>query len=406
MLQPGSGEGRRAGGVQAGFVVTLFSAALFTAFFVATDDLYSLGGAVPLFVAYLAAGVISFRLLLRRRLVLPFVVVSLLALGLAWIIGGSGYPVSSATVSYTSTCTTFTNGTSGLVQNICGAQPHPGQDYPLAFAEDFVAWAPLVGCLLYAAPGDGKVLGYGNLGRMVRGAVPSAAIMFSLLGVRSTGGFNSPIAGIGPVNPFIAFRECDSTTAINGCDFSSPAYLLTDYLFWLALGLLLAVLVGEAYRLGRRNEGHGELVGHDPRAKWVAVVLAALVIAGGTVVPLALTQGGAIVTSGYTFSFSPGDFIDIPFAAAHASTLTGSFSSSTPVDVYLLNSTQFSSFHLNGNYYCPMAGTSPVLSNATRGALDVQAVSGSDHLVFCVSFAFRNAAAITIQTTSAVRIAA
>jgi len=383
---------------------TLVVAVLFIAFFVLIEDPYSLGGLFLISIAYVAAIAISGYHLRNRRALTTFVVAALVVVGFAWIIGGSGFPVSSATVSYTTTCTSYTNVTSGLVQSICGqGQPSPGQDYPLAMAENFIAWAPLVGCLLYAIPENGKVLDHGNLGKMIRGAVPAAVLMFTLLGVRSTDGFRSSVTGIGPINPYVAFRECDSMTATNGCVYTSPSYLLVDFIFWLATAMLVAVIIGEVHQ-AQSKRGQQKLEGGDTRAKWVAVVLAVLVIAGLTVVPLVLTQGGAIITSGSTFSFNSNDFIEIPFNSIHPSQLTGSFTSSVPVDVYLLDSTQFNSYDSSGNYYCPIAGTLPLLSNVTQGKLDARTFTGSNQLVFCISSAFYSAGTIGVWITSSIRI--
>ncbi|MDA4127522.1 MAG: hypothetical protein OK452_10045 [Thaumarchaeota archaeon] len=403
MLEMGSRGSGKASPPQTEFAITLVVAVLFIDFFVLAEDPYSLGGSFLVAIAYVAAVVISLYHLRNLRAVTPFVVATLVVLALAWVIGGSGFPVGSATVSYTTTCTSYTNVTSGLVQSICGQQPHPGQDYPLAIAENFAVWAPLVGCILYTVPENGRLLGYVNLGKMIRGAIPAAVLMFPLLGVRSTDGFRSPVVGIGPIDPNVAFRECDSTTATSGCVFTNPSYLLADFIFWLATAMLVAVIIGEVYQ-AQSKRGQRKLEGRDPRAKWVAVFLAVLMIAGLTVVPPVLTQGGAIITSGSIFPFNSNDFIEIPFNSTHPSQLAGSFTSSVPVDVYLLNSAQFNSYDLSGNWFCPIAGISPLLSNVTQGKLDARTFTGSNQLVFCISFAYYPVGRITVQITSSIRI--
>lgn len=401
--RPGSqGKG---GGNRIEFALTLALSAIFVGLFVVTEDPYTLGSALLAFVAYGAAVLVSADYALSRRREIPlFVATALVVVGLAWVIGGGGYPFSGATVTFTATCSTYTNSTSGLVQNVCGTQPIPGQDIPLALAENFIALAPLVGCLLYAKPDSGKFLAYGNLGKMVRGAVPAAALMFTLLGIRSSDGFNSPMVGIGPLNPYVALRECDSTTAIGGCVYTNKTYLLADYLFWVAVALLLAVVAGVVLRSARKREGRERMGRGDPQEKWVAVLLALLVASGLTLVPLALTQGGAIVTSGSTFSFYSGDFLNIPMNSAHSSQLTGSFASDIQVDVYLLNSTQFMSFDQSGNWYCPITGVTPLLLNATQGTFHGETAVGSYDLVFCGVYQPGFGPTITLQITSPIRL--
>jgi len=73
----------------------------------------------------------------------------------------------------------------------------------VALGWNILAWAPLVGCLIYEVPlgESGRLLTYGTVLRMLRGAVPAAALMFVLLGARSSGFIGSPIVGVGPLNP-------------------------------------------------------------------------------------------------------------------------------------------------------------------------------------------------------------
>jgi hypothetical protein len=405
MLDARPGSESKGGGNRVEFGLTLALSAIFVGFFVVTEDPYALGSAFLAFIAYGAAILISVDYALSRRREIPlFVVTALAIVGLAWVIGGGGYPASSATVTFTTTCSTFTNSTSGLVQNVCGVQPIPGQNIPLAIAENFIAWAPLVGCLLYAKPESSKFLTSNSLGKMVRGAVPAAALMFTLLGIHSSDGFNSPMVGIGPLSPYTAFRECDSATAINGCVYTNTTYLLVDYLFWIAVALLLAIVAGVVLRFAQKRQGQWRTERDDLQEKWAVVVLAFLVALGLTLVPPALTQGGAIVTSGSTFSFYSGDFLNIPMNSAHSSQLTGSFVSDIQVDVYLLNSTQFMSFDQSGNWYCPITGVTPLLLNATQGTFHGETAVGSYDLVFCGVYQPSYVPMITLQIISPIRL--
>ncbi len=382
------------------FLITVVLAAVFVVFFVADEDPYSLGaGFFSLFV-YAIAVVFSFTLARRPRAIPILVVLSLAAVGLSWAVRGDGYPVTSATLSYTSTCISVTNSTTGYVYQACRAVPSSGQDVAAALGWNFLAWAPLMGCLLYEIPFSerGRILTYGTAARMLRGAVPAAALMFILLGARSSGLIGSPIVGLGPLDPYVAFRECDSTSSLNGCSFNNSLYLLVDFLFWLAIALLSALLAGEAYVAYERTRGRRSSI--EPPAKWAAVALAVLAVLGATVVPATLTQGGAIVTSGSSFQFPSYDYyLNIPVAATQRFTLVGSFSSNIPVDVYLLNYTQWDN---SFGPYCPLQ-TTALFINATGGTIDAPTPRGSYNLVFCPVAQPPSEVNVTILVTSPIR---
>jgi len=90
--------------------------------------------------------------------------------------------------------------------------------------------------------------------------------------------------------------------------------------------------------------------------------------------------------------------------SAHSSQLTGSFVSDIQVDVYILNSTQFTSLDQSGNWYCPISGATPLLLNATRGTLDGVTPAGSNNLLFCSIYQPSYVATITLQITSPIRL--
>jgi hypothetical protein len=384
------------------FFITVVLAAIFVAFFVAVEDPYSLGAAFFSLFVYAIAVVFSLTLVMRPRVIPVLVVLSLAAVGLTWAVHGDGYPVTSATLSYTSTCTNVTNSTSGYVYQACRAVPNSGQDVAAALGWNFLAWAPLMGCLLYEVPlGEGgKLLSYGALARTLRGAVPAAALMFILLGARSGGFIGTPIAGLGPLNPYVAFRECDSTTSLNGCSFNNGLYLLVDFLFWLAVALLIALVVGGIYVRSKREGGGGSFVGGS-KSMWATMALAVIVVAGFTAVPAVLTQGGAVVTTGSSFQFPSYDnYLNIPVTSTRQATLVGAFTSSVPVDVYLLNYTQWDN---NFGPYCPL-DTAALFINATGGAINSPAPRGSYDLVFCPVLLPPNLFNVTIVVTSPIRL--
>jgi len=147
----------------------------------------------------------------------------------------------------------------------------------------------------------------------------------------------------------VAFRECDSTSSLNGCSFNNSLYRLVDFLFWVAVALLIALLAGGVYFLSRRRGGTASV--DWSKAIWAAVDLAVIVLAGFTAVPAFLTQGGAIVTSGSSYGFNSYDYyLNVPITSTRSSSLVGSFESNIPVDVYLLNTSIWDN---NFGPYCP-----------------------------------------------------
>ncbi len=384
------------------FLATGALTAIFVALFVAVEDPYSLGAAFFSLLVYALAVGFSLALVWRPKAIPVLLVLSLVAVGLSWAVRGDGYPVSSATLSYTSSCTSVTNSTSGYVYQACRAVPNSGRDVAAALGWNFLAWAPLVGCLLYEVPlGEGRrLLTYGTVARMMRGAVPAAALMFILLGARSSGLIGSPIVGVGPLNPYVAFRECDSTTSLNGCSFNNSLYLLVDFLVWLAVALLIPLLVGGVY-LRSKREGRGVSSVGRSRVILATVALAVVMIAGFTAVPAALTQGGAIVTSGSSFRFSSYDYyLNVPVSSTRPSVLVGSFASNVPVDVYLLNTTKWDN---NFGPYCPL-DTQALFANSTQGTLDAPAPRGSYDLIFCPIFQPPNQFDIVVRVTAPIRL--
>ena len=401
MLATGLSQPHRSLSPRVELLATVVLTVIFVALFVAAEDPYSFGAAFFSLFFYAIAVIFSLTLVRRPRVIPVLVVLSLAAVGVSWAVRGDGYPVTSATLSYTSTCTTVTNSTSGYVYQACRAVPIPGQDVAVALGWNILAWAPLVGCLIYEVPlgESGKLLTYGTVLRMLRGAVPAAALMFVLLGARSSGFIGSPIVGVGPLNPYVAFRECDSTSSLNGCSFNNSLYLLVDFLFWLAVALLIALLAGGVHLLSKRRGGTASV--DWSKAIWAAVALAVIVLAGFTAVPAFLTQGGAIVTSGSSFGFNSYDYyLNVPITSTRSSSLVGSFESNIPVDVYLLNTSIWDN---SFGPYCPL-NTQALFANSTQGTLDAPAPRGSYNLIFCPAFQPPNQFDVVVRITAPIRL--
>ena len=96
-----------------------------------------------------------------------------------------------------------------------------------------------------------------------------------------------------------------------------------------------------------------------------------------------------LVSSRDNFSFYPNiSFTRVPFVAGHAERLSGAYESSAPVDVYLLNSTQFLSFDSGGGN-CQLTSGTPLMINGTGVSISSDVVgSGSYSLIFCAPYQF------------------
>ncbi len=245
-----------------GLGYTLVAVAIFSAFVVYESDPSGFG---PLFVgaaAYLA----SLCLLLvglgssmrgRSAYVLMVVlgVVGVLLLAYAttdW----NGLPVQASQVSFSNTCTTtqIANSTSpsGFIgETVCSSVGSPyyspwGLLYNLAF------WTPLVGALVYAMPSwieSGRRNVATSLSRLLKGAVPVGTLILLTLGLdSSSSGFPELFNGNSPINPFVAYNYCDSTTfGVVSCVQTNVLSYLTDYAFWVAVVALAALIMSELF---------------------------------------------------------------------------------------------------------------------------------------------------------------
>jgi len=126
MLATGLSQPHRSLSPRVELLATVVLTVIFVALFVAAEDPYSFGAAFFSLFFYAIAVIFSLTLVRRPRVIPVLVVLSLAAVGVSWAVRGDGYPVTSATLSYTSTCTTVTNSTSGYVYQACRAVPIPG----------------------------------------------------------------------------------------------------------------------------------------------------------------------------------------------------------------------------------------------------------------------------------------
>lgn len=365
----------------------------FSIYLVYNEDPYAIGRFAVTGVAYLAALVLSIAWVSEtrdRRSSALILSVSLLAvIGSAYALsGGAGYPATNVTNSTTYSCTTFTNQTnaSGYPSqgsgSSCTGRFVPTEDVPLALGYNLLAWAPLVGCMLFSMPvwsGAGATK-YDSLARLVGGSVPAAAILLNLVGVRTPGTLLTlPVLHV-PLNPYLAYGMCDSITATGGCVYVNHLFVVVDYAFWLAIAVFASVAGNElvAHRLRKG--------GSIWKATAYSLALVSLLTVGLVVAPAALASGGVLVPSGSSFAFySNNSFIRIPVVGGQNDTLGGTFKSSAAVDVYILNSTQFLSFDQAGGF-CPVSLVTPLLVSVTHGSLAAEIGAGTYSLLFCAPF--------------------
>jgi hypothetical protein len=397
-------------GSAAALALTIVLATAFSVFLVFNEDTYALGRFMVVGVAYLSAVVLSIAWFASsrrgRRHALILLTATLVMLGGIYSLsGGNGYPETNVTNSTSYSCTTITTGTNSSgypvhgTQYSCTGYASPVQNIPVALGYNLLAWVPLVGCVLFSMPvwnGRGA-FGYEGIARLIGGSVPAAAILLNLVGIQSTGSLLSlPILHL-LLNPYLAYGECDSTTSIGGCVYVNQLFVLADYSFWLVVVILAAMAMSEV--VSHRQSALASI----RKPALYSLALAFVLVVGLAVVPASIAGSGILVNPGNSFSFYPNNsFVRIPFVAGHTESLSGAYESSAPVDVYVLNSTQFLSFDRGGGY-CPVPSVEPLLVNDTQGSIATNVGSGSFNLIFCAPFQ-PNWPSLQVTITSPVRL--
>jgi hypothetical protein len=411
-LTPGPGEpvtgGANSRGPSSRFAIVVVLVAAFSAFLVYNEDPWALGRFVVTGTAYLVAVGLSIALLATtwKKSALVLLLGTIVVLGGVYAIsGGNGYPSANTFYSSTYRCVTTTGGlnSSGYpmpgTRTSCTADDFPYQDIPLALGYNLLAWVPLVGCVLFSMPawsGEGTSR-RDDLGRLLGGSAPAAAILMNLVGIQVPGTLVSlPVLHL-PLNPYPAYGMCDSTTSTIGCVYVNQLYVLADYAFWIGVTALASLAVSAV--VSRRMRAGAALRKAAPYSLALALVL----VIGLAVVPASITESGVLVYPGNSFSFNPANsFVRMPFTAGHSETLSGAFESSAPVDAYVLNSSQFLSFDSGGGG-CPSSPTA-LLGNATSGSISTGVGSGSYGLIFCRPFQPDNFQSIQVKITSTLKL--
>ena len=397
---------------QRNFIVAIALVAAFSVFLIFNEDPWAFGRFLVTGIAYAAAIVLSISWFVntkhKRKSALILLIGTLVFLGGVYALSaGNGFPATNVTNSTSYSCTTFTTQTNSSGHPAvgsgfsCTANSVPTENVPLALGYNLLAWIPPVGCALFSMPiwsGKGASR-YDNFARLIGGSVPASAIFLNLVGIQSTGSLLSlPVLYL-PLNPYLAYGECDSMTATNGCVYVNQLFVLADYAFWLVIVLLTTMTLNEI--VSRRPSAPASGIG---KPVIYTLALGIVLVLGLAVVPASVAASGVLVSSGDNYSFYPNiSFVRIPFDAGHAERLSGAYESSAPVDVYLLNSTQFLSFDSGGGN-CPLTSVTPLMINGTGGSISSDVVgSASYSLIFCAPYQF-NGPKIQVTITNSIKL--
>jgi hypothetical protein len=168
--------------------------------------------------------------------------------------------------------------------------------------------------------------------------------------------------------------------------FVNRLYLLADFAFWLGLVVLASFTAGQFLKKESKRDSSRttEKSGHpETRRALISLVPVFLVLVFGLVaVPVIISSSGIVVPNGTSFVVpSNGQYLNLPFDVGHLSRLSGDLQASRPVDVYVLNSSQFTSFVETG---CLSPGP-PVIENLTSGTFSTPVPAGSYNLIACLS---------------------
>ena len=363
-------------------VIVLITA--FSVFLIYNEDPWVISRFIVTGIAYLAALILSIVWLgnsrVWRKTALILGVGTFVVLGGVYALSaGNGYPVNNVINSTSYSCSSSSGPNSSSYG--CTEHTYPVQDIAGALGFNLLAWLPLIGCVFFSMPvwSEGAPKYYG-LTRLIGGSATAAAILLNLVGIQAPGNLLSTPTVRLPLNPYLAYRECDSVSADAGCAFVNQPYVLADYALLLAAVVLVSFATSAfiSHRMSARVPNR--------KAVKYSMVLGSVPIVGFVVIPASIAASGVLVFSGNSFTFSEYDFVRMPFVVTgHSETLTGAFQSSAPADLYILKSSQFDSFDSDFfTYLCPMPSFAPILANFTRGSIATNLGSGSYDLLFCV----------------------
>jgi hypothetical protein len=247
---------------------TLGAIALFSAFVVYNSDPSGFGpfavGAVSYFsgIALLFSSALGFSG--RRRPTYLLMVVggtAAILVSVYAMTGGNGLPAQGDQLGLScSTTTTTIQNASGLSSETSCTNSIPYFDY-WSVLVNVAFWSPLIGSVVYAMPsliepGRRNLATSGS--RVVVGSVIAGTLLFLTFGLDdASSGFPELFNGHSPLNPFVAYNNCDSITfGIVTCVQVNALYYSIDYVFWVAVVALFAMVLSEITDAARKRLRH------------------------------------------------------------------------------------------------------------------------------------------------------
>ena len=210
----------------------------------------------------------------RRKKLLAISIVFLLPLLMFFAsysaTGNSGLPSPMYSTSIQQNCqnvqipnstspTGFTNGTRCTQGSILSSLN------PFSVFIDYIYWIPITALVIFAAPvwkRDDSLSDKAS--RNILGAAFAAFLLLPIVGLNVGEYYPPHVSGWAPLNPYFAFAGSGSGSCMGsmnsfvGCVSVNPVYLVIDFLFWLAIASLIALLSSELItsvaRLSLRTE--------------------------------------------------------------------------------------------------------------------------------------------------------
>jgi hypothetical protein len=127
---------------------------------------------------------------------------------------------------------------------------------------DLLFWFLITSLVVYAMPvweNKASVLLY-KIARNFIGSALATGLFLLVIGLPIGSGYPTLTHGLVPINPFVAFANCDSTTFPSGvCVTINAGYLALDFLYWLVLFSLAALTVNQVFVSLQRAQRKQEL---------------------------------------------------------------------------------------------------------------------------------------------------
>jgi hypothetical protein len=405
-----------------GLEYTLVAVILFSALALYGSDPSGFGPVVVGGVAYLVGMgllVLSLAFDSRRRSAYLLVALSTAAvlLSVYALTAGNGLPAQGDQLGLSCYTTSTQNGSGLASQTVC-TNNRPYFDH-WSVLWNVAFWIPVVGSLVYAMPHwiePGKRNVATSLSRVLKGCVPAGTLLLLTFGLdNSSSGYPELFNGHSPLNPFVAYRYCDSTMFGSvGCVEVDWIRYFADFAFWIALVALLALALSGLSDMLLRAAPSGwtplssaDIVGGSlgSPARLTVIVVALLVLMTLGLVFAPAWNSGIVAERGTTVQVGQGSFAFIPFSASQSSRLSGSFTVSPGIEAYVMNQTQYRAIDQEMNHY-PPDGFEFASGNASSVVLNVSVSTGSYFLVFLDAHPSSSSAGLSVHVTETVRLTA